>query len=166
MLLMAVIQQTKLRIKQDWLMASVTGMIAGFKLRKAICSLALMVILFPGFTGSARSEPLVGDTVILRALDKITARIEDLTIPIDTVVKYGRLRIKPRKCLKRPPEETPETSVFLEIEEQKIGEETSVIFMGWMFASSPSLNALEHPVYDVWVIDCKISEPVRDGDSN
>jgi hypothetical protein len=114
----------------------------------------------------ATSESLSGNTVVLRALDKITARIKDLTIPVDEVVTYGRLNIKPRKCLKRPPEETPETSVFLEIEELRVNEESALIFVGWMFASSPGLNALEHPVYDVWVIDCKISEPVKEESSN
>ncbi|MCG8493890.1 MAG: DUF2155 domain-containing protein [Sneathiellales bacterium] len=106
----------------------------------------------------AAAENLVGDAVILRALDKVTARTQDLTVPIDGSVKYGTLEITPRKCLKRPPEETPETSTFLEIREMKPEEETLLLFSGWMFASSPALNALEHPVYDVWVIDCKIPE--------
>lgn len=163
---MAMILKIKLQTKQDWLMTSARRMIAGLISRNAICSLALIVVFFLGFTPSPRAENLVGDTVVLRALDKITARTRDLSVPIDTVIEYGRLRIKPRKCLKRPPEETPETSVFVEIEELKTGEEASLIFVGWMFASSPGLNALEHPVYDVWVIDCKISGPVRDGESN
>ncbi|WP_339635322.1 DUF2155 domain-containing protein [uncultured Sneathiella sp.] len=100
-----------------------------------------------------------GEIVVLRALDKVTARTQDLSVPIGETVIYGSIAIRPRKCLKRPPEETPETSTFLEITEIHDGEEGPRLFNGWMFASSPGINALEHPVYDVWVIDCKMSEP-------
>ncbi|MEH6402954.1 MAG: DUF2155 domain-containing protein [Sneathiella sp.] len=106
----------------------------------------------------ADAKSLVGDRVIVRALDKVTARTLDLSIGINQSVRYGTLEITARKCLKRPPEDTPETSTFLEIRELKQDEDALLVFNGWMFASSPALNALEHPVYDVWVIDCKISE--------
>tara|TARA_R110000824_G_scaffold307619_2_gene495148 strand:- start:33811 stop:34218 length:408 start_codon:yes stop_codon:yes gene_type:complete len=100
-----------------------------------------------------------GEIVVLRALDKVTARTQDLSVPIGETVIFGSIAIRPRKCLKRPPEETPETSTFLEITEIHDGTEGPRLFNGWMFASSPGINALEHPVYDVWVIDCKMSEP-------
>ncbi|MFT6558716.1 DUF2155 domain-containing protein [Sneathiella sp.] len=106
----------------------------------------------------ANAESLVGEASIVRALDKVTARTLDLIIPIGESVRYGTLEITSRKCLKRSPEEPPETSTFLEIRETKQEEETVELFSGWMFASSPALNALEHPVYDVWVIDCKMAE--------
>jgi len=96
---------------------------------------------------------------VLRALEKVTARITDLEAPIDEVVVFHSLAIKVRTCNKRPPEETPETSVFIEIDERRPTGETIRLFSGWMFASSPGLSALEHPVYDVWVIDCKTSAP-------
>ncbi len=99
-----------------------------------------------------------GEASVLRALDKVTARTLDLVVPIGETVRYGTLEITSRQCLKKPPEETPETSTFLEIRELKSDEEPITVFSGWMFASSPALNALEHPVYDVWVIDCKISD--------
>ena len=107
--------------------------------------------------GAAQAEDLIGSAVKLRALDKITGRTQDIVIPVDETIKYGTLDITARKCLKRPPEETPETTTFLEIRETPQDEDTIIQFMGWMFASSPALNALEHPVYDVWVIDCIIS---------
>ncbi|MFB9354653.1 DUF2155 domain-containing protein [Sneathiella chinensis] len=116
--------------------------------------LGLTGALFSGQESQASSVP--GKEVVLRALDKVTARTEDLTIPIGQSVYYGTLQITARKCLKRPPEETPETSTFLEILDNKQDEDPVLVFMGWMFASSPALSALEHPVYDVWVIDCKI----------
>lgn len=110
-------------------------------------------------SGSA-ADSLEGDIVILRALDKVTARTKDLFVPIDETAVFGSLAVRPRKCLKRPPEEPPETSAFLEISEVREEDDNLPLFTGWMFASSPAINALEHPVYDVWVIDCKISEPV------
>ena len=92
---------------------------------------------------------------VLRGLDKITARVSTFTAPLDREISFGTLRITAHACRKRPPEETPEVSVFLDIAEERPGEDSRIaLFNGWMFASSPALSALEHPVYDVWVIDC------------
>ncbi len=96
-------------------------------------------------------------TTKVRALDKITARVIDLDLPEDIEVRFGTLAIRARTCRSRPPEEPPETFAFLEIDDVKMNEERERIFSGWMMASSPALNALEHPVYDVWVIACKRS---------
>ena len=87
--------------------------------------------------------------MVLRGLDKVTARLTDLEIPIGGEARFGTLKIVARYCQKRPPEEPPETSAFLEIDEQRPGEADRRLFTGWMFASSPALSALEHPVYDV-----------------
>jgi len=98
------------------------------------------------------------EQAVLRALDKVTARITTFAAPVDEEVSFGTLRIVVRACRKRPPEETPEVSVFLEIRELPPGEPQGThLFTGWMFASSPALSALEHPVYDVWAIDCSTS---------
>ena len=70
-------------------------------------------------------------------------------------MRFGTLSIRVRDCEKSPPEETPENAAFLEIDEVRPGEARTRLFSGWMFASSPAVSALEHPVYDVWVIDCK-----------
>ncbi|GGD01200.1 DUF2155 domain-containing protein [Aquisalinus flavus] len=176
-------------------------------------------------TYDARSDnPLEPVSVTLRALDKITARYTDLVIDIGAEAKFGTLAIVPRTCDKRPPEEVPEITAFLEIaatddfvrlptsdgtdalnrdyveDEPLVAGESKVdntvarpedidnsmdptqasyrdvdavdggittedddgdktLFNGWMFASSPALNALEHPVYDVWVVDCKMVDP-------
>ena len=104
-------------------------------------------------------EPISYREVTVRALEKVTARTKDIVIPIGKTVEFHSLNITLRTCNKRPPEETPETTAFLEISENKPDGEVVKYFTGWMFASSPGLNGLEHPVYDVWVIDCKISEP-------
>lgn len=95
---------------------------------------------------------------VLRALDKITARTVDLDVPIDQPTTFGTLTVTVRYCRKRPPEETPETFAFLEIDDHPPGRESSRVFTGWMVASSPALNPLEHPVYDLWVLDCHTPE--------
>lgn len=92
----------------------------------------------------------------VRALDKITAHITELSLPQDQVVQFGTLRIVARTCKSRPPEEIPETFAFLEIDDLQRNNELVRVFTGWMLASSPALNALEHPVYDIWVMSCKI----------
>ena len=95
---------------------------------------------------------------VLQGLDKITARISTFEAPVEQPVVFGSLEIMVRTCQKRPPEEPPESAAFLEITEQKPGEAASRLFTGWMFASSPALNGLQHPVYDVWLLDCKRAE--------
>ena len=102
-----------------------------------------------------RSDPwLIMPAVVLQGLDKITARVSKVAINVNETGDYGTLRIIVRACRKRPPTETPESAAFLEISDQKPGEAPVKLFSGWMFASSPALNAFEHPVYDVWVLDC------------
>ena len=114
--------------------------------------LAALLSLSGGRTMAA-STP--ADTVILQGLDKITARVTTIEAPVGKPVTFGSLSITARHCDKTPPEETPEAAAFLEIVDAKPGEAPVKLFSGWMFASSPAVSALEHPVYDVWVIDCK-----------
>lgn len=91
--------------------------------------------------------------VTLGALDKVTARVTRLPMKVGETKKFGNLIIHVVKCWQSDPEDTPDTKAFLEITETKTGQSTTQgIFKGWMFASNPSLRALEHPVYDVWVI--------------
>ncbi len=97
------------------------------------------------------------DIAVLQGLDKVTARVSTFNAPIDATVKFGTLEIIVRKCDKRPPEETPESAAFIDVWEVRPGELTMSVYRGWMFASSPALAAMEHPVYDVWVLDCKDS---------
>ena len=111
-----------------------------------------------GFALSLSALPAAADpadTVILETLDKISARVSRVEVPVGTTITFGSLKITPRHCDKRPPEETPESSVFIEIIEELPDAQPKLEFSGWMFASSPALSALDHPVYDVWVVDCK-----------
>ena len=95
------------------------------------------------------------DEAVLQGLDKITARISTIEVPVGETVTFGSLQITVQACDKRPPEETPESAAFLQVVEQKPGEQPVTRFSGWMFASSPALSAMEHPVYDLWVLDCE-----------
>ncbi len=91
---------------------------------------------------------------VLRALDKITARVEELKVPIGRPLTFGKLAITARACRATPPEDMPESAAYLEVVEIRPGENDAPVFRGWMFASSPSVSAMEHPVYDLWVTGC------------
>ena len=117
----------------------------------------LALALFPA--GPLLAQEAADRIAVLQGLDKVTARITTVEAPVGVAVRLGTLEIVARYCAKRPPEEPPETSAFLEIRDIKRDEAPVELFVGWMFASSPALSALEHPVYDVWVIDCRASMP-------
>lgn len=117
----------------------------------ALAGAALAVLA--AWPGAAAAERL--PVAVLQGLDKITARVSTIEAPVGEVTTFGSLAITPRACDKRPPEDPPESAAFLEIRDAPAGEAPVDLFSGWMFASSPALAALEHPVYDVWVIDCR-----------
>lgn len=95
------------------------------------------------------------DMAVLGGLDKITARVVTIEAPVGEPVRFGTLEIVARACKKRRPEENPESAAFLDIWDIKQGQPAQGVFRGWMFASSPALSAMEHPVYDIWVLDCR-----------
>ena len=99
------------------------------------------------------------DVAVLQGLDKVTARVSTFNASIGAIIKFGTLEIVVRKCDKRPPEETPESAAFIDVWDVRPDEVIVSVFRGWMFASSPALAAMEHPVYDVWILDCKNSLP-------
>jgi hypothetical protein len=125
--------------------------------------LAWAIVLAMLASGAAAAQDIAGArTVVLLALDKVTARITKLEVATGEGIRFGTLLITVRTCIKRPPEEPPEVTAFLEIVDDRLGEVPVDLFQGWMFASSPALSAVEHPVYDVWVIDCKTSDPATE----
>lgn len=93
--------------------------------------------------------------VVLHALDKIAARVSEMRIAVGEEDRFGRLSIRVLACRKRPPEEPPESAAFLEIVDAGRDSQPVEAFRGWMFASSPSLSAMEHPLYDIWVARCE-----------
>ena len=121
-------------------------------------NLRVLWLLLPGLliaAGAARAETIA----VLQGLDKTTARVSKFDAPVGQAVRFGTLVITVRACIKHPPEEEPESAAFLQIDEVRPGERNSVVsqqvFSGWMFASSPALSALENPIYDIGVLDCK-----------
>ncbi len=122
----------------------------------AILTLAALACSAP-----VQADNLAGNAVILRTLDKVTATTKDYTVKVGSELKYGSLTVAVKHCEKRPPEEVPETYAFLQISDKKLdgkGEEgeDEKLFSGWMMASNPAISALDHAVYDIWVIDCKV----------
>lgn len=130
------------------------------KLVAASCGLVMPV------AAHAQGPVLDHRVAILQGLDKVTARVSTVRAPLDQPTQFGTLEVVARACRETPPTEPPESAAFLEIRElppaSDAGGTPTDLFSGWMFASSPAVSALEHPVYDVWVIDC--DEPVAPSD--
>lgn len=122
-------------------------------------AVAIPAILFASH-GAAATD-LEGDVAVLQWLDKVTARVSTVEAPVGETVRIGTLEILVRACRYRPPEEPPEEAAFLDITESRAGAPSQEVFRGWMFASSPALSAMEHPIYDVWVLDCLSRETTR-----
>ena len=94
-------------------------------------------------------------TGVFAGLDKITGRITSFDVAIGETVQFGALQVTPRACYTRPPTETSHTDAFIEVDEVTLQGEIRRIYTGWMFAASPGLHAVEHPIYDIWLTDCK-----------
>lgn len=144
---------------------------------RAGLSLSLRVAAFAccAAAAPASADPIRHPTAVFAGLDKTTGRIINFDVGIDETVQFRTLMITPRVCNTRPQTETPQTTSFVEVDEQlpkpdprreQSGEvrtelktdprpEVKRIFSGWMFAASPGLHGVEHPVYDVWLVDCK-----------
>jgi hypothetical protein len=122
----------------------------------------------PGADAAAVAPPAPpkgGTELLLRGLDKITGRPTNITAPIGKPVQFATLTITARFCYSTPPSETPETTAFVQIEDHRPDQPARRVFSGWMYGSSPGLNGVEHPLYDVWVISCN-NAPVQAVASN
>jgi hypothetical protein len=133
----------------------------------------------PGAPGAppqpAEGSPQLDDTVVTEVptqkidnaravfsgLDKITGRIISFDAAIGETVQFGALRVTTRACYTRPPTEATNTDAFVEVEEVTLQGEVKRIFSGWMFAASPGLHGVEHPIYDVWLTDCASPVPTK-----
>jgi hypothetical protein len=102
----------------------------------------------------AAAQRIENSVAIFAALDKVTAKISRLEVPLNQTATFGALKVTPRVCYSRAPTEPPKTTTFVEVEEMQLDGKEKRIFTGWMFADSPGLNAVEHPVFDVWLTDC------------
>lgn len=116
----------------------------------AICSSLVSLNL----AVAAQAENIEKNTARMQAMDKITGRVSMINVPVNGEVKFGSLSIVVRSCQTRPAEETPDNFAFVDITDTSPKEETLNIFKGWMISSSPATYALEHPIYDVWLLQC------------
>jgi hypothetical protein len=101
------------------------------------------------------SQKVPNKSAMFSGLDKITGRIITFDAAVGETVQFGALQVTPRICYTRPPTESPNTDAFIEVDEVTLQGDVKRIFTGWMFAASPGLHAVEHPIYDVWLTDCK-----------
>ena len=103
----------------------------------------------------AQADKIGNPTAVFSGLDKITGRIISFEVAINETVQFGTLQVTPRVCYSRPPTEQPQTDGFVQVDEIDENKQEKRIFSGWMFAGSPGLHGVEHPIYDVWLINCK-----------
>ena len=124
-------------------------------MKNAIERLSGCIALAAMFATSAFATDLPMDTVVFGNLDKVTGRVNTMSGGIDTPIRFGTLEIVTRSCFAHPPEEPPENAAFVEIFDIPEQGEKKKVFSGWMYGSSPALSALDHAVYDVWVLRCE-----------
>lgn len=115
----------------------------------------LLPALFAAGIGiETQAAEISTNTAQMQAMDKITGRVSVINVPVNAEVKFGSFSVLVRDCRTRSPEETPENFAFVDVADTVNGNEQVNIFKGWMLSSSPALNAIEHPVYDVWLLKC------------
>lgn len=131
---------------------------ASKSLKKVLLFISLFYIFISGKTLVA-NEWLIGDVGVFQGLDKITARIKTFKIKVGVSKTFGILDINLQKCVYSKPLDEPESIAYIKVldkfEKYSVNKDKLSIFEGWIFASSPALNAMEHPVYDVSLISCK-----------
>ena len=101
------------------------------------------------------AQKIINKQAVFSGLDKITGRIIQFDAEMGEIVQFGALRVRPRACYTRPANEAANTDAFVEVEEITLQGEVKRIFSGWMFAASPGLHGVAHPIYDIWLTDCK-----------
>ena len=107
-----------------------------------------------------QAEKVKNPVAVFSGLDKITGRTTSFDVYIDETVQFGALQVTPKVCFSRDETEAQKISGFVEVDEITLDRKIRRIFTGWMFAASPGLNAVDHPVYDVWLTGCKQSSDV------
>jgi hypothetical protein len=123
--------------------------------RAALLALGVLCAATALAIAPARADKIKHPTAVFEGLDKITGRTISFEAAIDETVQFGSLQITPRVCYTRPLTEAPRTDVFVEVDEITEKKTYERLFAGWMFAASPGLHGVEHPVYDIWLTDCK-----------
>lgn len=117
--------------------------------------LALAVVLLAGPAVAERWDPQ--RVAELQALDKVNARVSTLRVPVGQPATFGTLTLTVRACHARPSDEVPDAAAWLEIADSRSPANGAAVFRGWMFANAPGVNILQHPVYDIRVLECRAS---------
>lgn len=112
----------------------------------------LALSFFVAHSGVAAEIPT--NAALMQAMDKVTGRVNKMTIPVNSKVSFGDFSLVLRACKKRPAEETPENFAFVDVTDKSFGTDEYNIFRGWLLSSTPGINAIEHPIYDVWLLEC------------
>lgn len=118
-------------------------------------TLTAAIIALVSLGSTAWAEKIENQIAVFSGLDKVTAVITSFEVPLNQKKIFGVFEVTPRVCYSRPPTEPPKTTSFVEVNELRTDAAPKKIFTGWMFADSPGLNAVEHPVYDIWLTSCK-----------
>jgi len=116
--------------------------------------------LAAALAGPAEAARIENPVAVFSGIDKITGRITNFDVYIGETVQFGALQVTPRVCYSRDETEAQKVTTFVEVDEITLDRKIRRIFTGWMFADSPGLNAVEHPVYDVWLVECKAKSDV------
>ncbi|WP_435532365.1 DUF2155 domain-containing protein [Rhizobium aquaticum] len=125
----------------------------------------LVAIVALGFTAEAQAARISNAVAVFAGLDKITGRVTTFDVYINETVQFGALQVTPKVCYSRDDTEAQKVDGFVEVDEITLDRKIRRIFTGWMFADSPGLNAVEHPIYDVWLTGCKQKSDVPPPDS-
>lgn len=125
------------------------------QVRRFLVAAATFAIASTSYLSAAQAARITNPVAVFSGIDKITGRITTFDVYIGETVQFGALQVTPRVCYSRDDTEAPKTDTFVEVDEITLDRKIRRIFTGWMFADSPGLNAVEHPVYDVWLNSCK-----------
>jgi len=117
------------------------------------CAIAALTLV--GVSGPTFAQAIKNPIAVFNGLDKITGSITAFEVDVDREKQFGALTVRPRVCNTRDVTEKPKTTAFVEVDERLLEGGNRRIFTGWMFAESPGLNAVEHPIYDVWLTGCR-----------
>ena len=115
----------------------------------AICAAVAGMAAAPAFAAEISTN-----AALMQAMDKVTGRVNKITVPVNSKIAFGDFSLVLRACKKRPAEETPENFAFVDVADKSFGTDEYSIFRGWMLSSAPGMNAIEHPIYDVWLLEC------------
>lgn len=119
------------------------------KLMYAVASVALLFSV-----NNANSKEISTNTAIMQAMDKVTGVVNKISVPVNSKISFGDFSLVLRACKKTSAEEAPENFAFVDVADKSFGKDEYNIFRGWLISSTPGINAIEHPIYDVWLLEC------------